>query len=273
MQKQNMNQDLPYIALIERAREEHLLDGLACPVVLGAYKDGSPAVFDLMKERSMITSGGCYSWDSSSYTPLDRAILTNLYFKTDTRFFLIDDVWRDSAEFFELIPQIPETYPGPSDETISLLAGIRLGLKMKLGDDYLKKITPSVKDTFPSILTVFELNGSRGPLTNFTHLSHLAEDGDGINIAINLSVKEKELKGIIDDAGMDFFPWRILRPLEDKSLMEKLIPGSSSFSPNNNSTFIVKSSKGIEEIDLLENIKDFGVIIDGNRGFHYSPDD
>lgn len=273
MQKQNMNSDLPYIALIERAREEHLLDGLECPVVLGAYKDGSPAVFDLMKERSMITSVGCYERESSSYTPLDRVILTNLYLKTDTRFFIVDDVWRDSAEFYELIPQIPETYPGPSDNTISLLASIRMALRMKMGDDYLKKIAPSVKDTFPSILTVFELNGSRGPLEDFTHLSHLAEDGDGINIAINLSLKEDELQGIIDDEGMDFFPWRILRPLKDKSLMEKLIPGSSSFSPDNNSTFIVKSSKGIEEIDLLERIKDFGVIIDGNRGFHYSPDD
>lgn len=273
MQKQNMNSDLPYIALIERAREEHLLDGLECPVVLGAYKDGSPAVFDLMKERSMITSGGCYESESSSYTPLDRVILTNLYLKTDTRFFLVDDVWRDSAEFYELIPQIPETYPGPSDNTICLLASIRTALKMKMGDDYLKKITPSVKDTFPSILTVFELNGARGPLEDFTHLSHLAEDGDGINIAINLSVRENELQGIIDDDGMDFFHWRILRPLKDKSLMEKLIPGSSSFSPNNDSTFIVKSSKGIEEIDLLNGINDFGVIIDGNRGFHYSPDD
>ncbi len=269
MQKQNSISDFPYAALIERARDAHLLDGLECPVVLGLYKDGNPAVFDLMKEGSLITSGGCFEMESSSVLPLDRVLLTNLFLKTDTRFFIVDDIWRDSAEFFEMLDQVPSTFPGPSDNAVCLLTVIRHGLKRKMGEDYLKKTPPSEMGTFPSVLTVYDLNGM-SELGGFVHLSHLAEDGVGINTAVSLSVREDELNGIINDAGIDLFPWRMLRPLEDKDLMEKFIPGSSSFSPDSNETFLVKSSKGVEEINLLDDISDFSFIVDGNRGFRRS---
>ena len=51
--KQEILEDYAYTALIEEAREKHLLDGVDCPFIPGRFEDGSPAVYDLTKEGNM----------------------------------------------------------------------------------------------------------------------------------------------------------------------------------------------------------------------------
>ena len=55
----------------------------------------------------------------------------------------------------------------------------------------------------------------------------------------------------------------MLRHLKDKDLMGRIMPGSGSFNSENSSIVPVRSSKGIEEANIIEGIGDSSYILDG----------
>ena len=120
------NEADPFIELLQEIEEEHLCDGLACPIALGRYLDGSPALFDLIQEGSLLSLSPGYPY-TESQNALDSLILTNLQLKTQSQFFLCDSPWRDWAELYDLVPAVKaHGFSEQADDMFCLLAAARL---------------------------------------------------------------------------------------------------------------------------------------------------
>lgn len=70
-----------YIRMIDEAKECHLLDGVECPFIPGRYEDGTPAVYDLMKEGEPLVLNAPYPYHGGG--TLDEYIkYPNMYLRS-----------------------------------------------------------------------------------------------------------------------------------------------------------------------------------------------
>ena len=249
-----LNTDDSFIELVQEIEEEHLCNGLACPIALGRYLDGSPALFDLIQEGSLLALSSRYPY-SESQMALDSLILTNLQLKTQAQFFLCDSPWRDWAELYDSVPAIQVYgFPEQADNQFCLLAAMRLNNEGWEDDAAIG---------FPAVYTIFESSYAIG---GFQHLSHLAEDGIGRNLRLAISLDEKEFfaaKGFLS-----YFPFRILFAASDDSIKNEFIPGSSAYrTSGKDDLVVVQSSRGLEVVRCISTISSIRAITDKARGF------